>query len=101
MSVIVRTAGLGRNQEELQWDLDYLLSLWKQISGNLDESECPSLIYKDDKLILRVFRDYFKEDIEEILIDDKDVFEEASMFAQSVIPDHAPRCSSIMKKYPI
>ena len=101
MSVIVRTAGLGRNQEELQWDLDYLLSLWKQISSNLDESECPSLIYKDDKLILRVFRDYFKEDIEEILIDDKDVFEEASMFAQSVIPDHATKVQFYNEEIPL
>ncbi len=101
MSVIVRTAGLGRNQEELQWDLDYLLSLWKQISSNLDDSECPSLIYKDDKLILRVFRDYFKEDIQEILIDDKDVFEEASMFAQSVIPDHASKVQFYNEEIPL
>ncbi len=101
MSVIVRTAGLGRSQEEIQWDLDYLLSLWKQISGNLDESECPSLIYKDDKLILRVFRDYFKEDIEEILIDDKVVFEEAAMFAQSVIPDHASKVLFYNEEIPL
>ena len=101
MSVIVRTAGLGRSQEEIQWDLDYLLSLWKQISGNLDESECPSLIYKDDKLILRVFRDYFKEDIEEILIDDKVVFDEAAMFAQSVIPDHASKVLFYNEEIPL
>ena len=89
MSVIVRTAGLGRNIEELNWDLDYLLSMWSQIDKSTKDVDSPSLIYSDDKLILRVFRDYYREDIEEILIDDKDVYEEALKFAQTVIPDHA------------
>ena len=91
MSVIARTAGLGRSTEELKWDFDYLMNLWNQIKSTLTEAPSPSLIYKDDKLILRVFRDYFRDDIEEILIDDKDIHSEALDFAKSVIPDHADK----------
>jgi len=91
MSVIVRTAGLGRSTEELKWDLDYLMNLWEQIKSTVTEASSPSLIYKDDKLILRVFRDYFRDDIQEILIDDETVHAEALDFAKSVIPDHADK----------
>ena len=91
MSVIVRTAGLGRSTDELKWDLDYLMNLWEQIKSNVTDAPSPSLIYKDDKLILRVFRDYFRDDIEEILIDDEAVHAEALDFAKSVIPDHADK----------
>ena len=91
MSVIVRTAGLGRSTEELKWDLDYLMNLWDQIKSSITEAPSPSLIYKDDKLILRVFRDYFRDDIEEILIDDEAIHSEALDFAKSVIPDHADK----------
>jgi len=91
MSVIVRTAGLGRSSEELKWDLDYLMNLWEQIQSTISDAPSPSLIYKDDKLILRVFRDYFRDDIEEILIDDEAVHAEALDFAKSVIPEHAEK----------
>ena len=91
MSIIVRTAGLGRSTDELKWDLDYLMNLWKQIKSTISDAPSPSLIYKDDKLILRVFRDYFRDDIEEILIDDEAVHAEALEFAKSVIPDHADK----------
>ena len=101
MSVIVRTAGLGRNIEELNWDLDYLLSMWSQIDKSTKDVDSPSLIYSDDKLILRVFRDYYREDIEEILIDDKDVYEEALKFAQSVIPDHANKLKFYDEEIPL
>ena len=101
MSVIVRTAGLGRSSEELKWDLDYLMNLWEQIQATIGEAPSPSLIYKDDKLILRVFRDYFREDIEEILIDDEAVHAEALDFAKSVIPDHADRIIFYNEEIPL
>ncbi|MEC7911368.1 MAG: Rne/Rng family ribonuclease [Pseudomonadota bacterium] len=91
MSVIVRTAGLGRSIEELKWDVDYLMNLWNQIQETAPNAVSPSLIYKDDKLILRVFRDYFRDNIGEILIDDKDVYNEAIEFATSVIPNHVDK----------
>ena len=91
MSAIVRTNGLGRSAEELSLDLSYLLALWDEINNTIPNATSPSLIFRDDKLIVRVVRDYFKEDIEEILIDDKDTFNEAKEFIEAVIPDHAEK----------
>ena len=101
MSVIVRTAGLGRSTEELKWDLDYLMNLWEQIKSSVSDAPSPSLIYKDDKLILRVFRDYFRDDIQEILIDDESVHTEALDFAKSVIPDHADKVIYYNEEIPL
>jgi len=101
MSVIVRTAGLGRSTEELRWDLDYLMNLWEQIKSSVTDAPSPSLIYKDDKLILRVFRDYFRDDIQEILIDDESVHAEALDFARSVIPDHADKVIYYNEEIPL
>jgi len=101
MSVIVRTAGLGRSTDELKWDLDYLMNLWEQIKSSVTDAPSPSLIYKDDKLILRVFRDYFRDDIQEILIDDESVHAEALDFAKSVIPDHANKVIYYNEEIPL
>lgn len=101
MSVIVRTAGLGRSKQELQWDLNYLISLWEEISKNFGNTTCPTLIYKDDNILLRVFRDYYREDIEEILIDNKNVYEEALAFAEAVIPDHAQKVKFYEEEIPL
>ncbi len=101
MSVIVRTAGLGRSTDELKWDLDYLMNLWEQIKSSVTDAPSPSLIYKDDKLILRVFRDYFRDDIQEILIDDQSVHAEALDFAKSVIPDHADKVIFYSEEIPL
>ena len=101
MSVIVRTAGLGRSTDELKWDLDYLMNLWEQIKSSVTNAPSPSLIYKDDKLILRVFRDYFRDDIQEILIDDESVHAEALDFAKSVIPDHADKVIFYNEEIPL
>jgi len=91
MSAIVRTNGLGRTVEELSLDLSYLLALWEEINNTTPNATSPSLIFRDDKLIVRVVRDYFKEDIGEILIDDKDIFTEAKEFIEAVIPDHSDK----------
>ena len=91
MSAIVRTNGLGRTVEELSLDLSYLLALWEEINNTTPNATSPSLIFRDDKLIVRVVRDYFKEDIEEILIDDKDIYTEAKEFIEAVIPDHSDK----------
>ena len=91
MSAIVRTNGLGRTVEELSLDLSYLLALWEEINNTTPNATSPSLIFRDDKLIVRVVRDYFKEDIEEILIDDIDIFTEAKEVIEAVIPDHSDK----------
>ena len=101
MSAIVRTNGLGRSAEELSLDLSYLLALWDEINNTTPNATSPSLIYRDDKLIVRVVRDYFKEDIEEILIDDKNTFNEAKEFIEAVIPDHAEKVKFYDEEIPL
>ena len=101
MSAIVRTNGLGRTAEELSLDLSYLLALWDEINNTTPNATSPSLIFRDDKLIVRVVRDYFKEDIEEILIDDKETFNEAKEFIEAVIPDHAEKVKFYDEEIPL
>ena len=101
MSVIVRTNGLGRTSEELSLDLAYLLALWDEINNNIPNTESPALIYRDDKLIVRVVKDYFKDDIEEILIDDKATFNEAKEFIDAVLPDHSHKVMLYQEEIPL
>ena len=101
MSAIVRTNGLGRTVEELSLDLAYLLALWDEINNTMPNAKSPSLIFRDDKLIVRVVRDYFKDDIEEILIDDMDTFNEAKEFTEAVIPDHADKVKYYNEEIPL
>ncbi len=86
MGLIVRTAGVGREQEELQWDLDYLMQLWTAIKAAAETRSAPFLIYQESNLIIRALRDYLREDIGEILVDDERVFEDAREFMQQVMP---------------
>ncbi|MFB9066585.1 Rne/Rng family ribonuclease [Pseudofulvimonas gallinarii] len=86
MGLIVRTAGLGREAEELQWDLDYLLQLWKAITEANQTRPAPFLIYQESRLIMRALRDYLRPEIGEILVDNPEVYEEARDFMQLVMP---------------
>ena len=88
MGLIVRTAGLGRDAEELQWDLDYLLQLWKSISEAATTRSSPFLIYQESRLIIRALRDYLRGDIGEILIDHEELYQEARDFMQQVMPNN-------------
>ena len=101
MSAIVRTNGLGRTVEELSLDLAYLLALWDEINNTIPNAISPSLIFRDDKLIVRVVRDYFKDDIEEILIDNKDIYNEAKEFIDAVIPDHTDKVKFYNEEIPL
>lgn len=85
-SVIIRTAGIGRSLEELQWDLDYLIQLWEAISKAATERSAPFLIYQESSLIIRAIRDYFRSDIGEIVIDSPEIHERALKFMQQVMP---------------
>ncbi len=87
MGVIVRTAGLGRGAEELQWDLNYLLKLWNSIDDASRERKAPFLIYQESNVIIRAIRDYLRKDIGEVLIDSKKVYDEAQGFVQQVMQD--------------
>ncbi|OHE59832.1 MAG: ribonuclease G [Thiobacillus sp. GWE1_62_9] len=86
MSLIARTAGIGRTAEEFQWDLSYLLRIWEAIDGAAKGIKAPELIYLESNLITRAIRDHFSADIGEILIDTEDVYEQARAFMENVMP---------------
>jgi ribonuclease E len=91
MGLIVRTAGVGRSHEELQWDLDYLLQLWEAIAEAARDRAGPFLIYQESNVIIRALRDHLRPDIGEILIDGDAVFEQAREFVQHVMPQNLQR----------
>ena len=91
MGLIVRTAGVGKSAEELQWDLDYLLKLWRAIETAVDERAGPFLVYQESNVIIRAIRDYFSKDVSEILIDDEDMYRQAQDFIAQVMPESASR----------
>src|SRR5436309_2412765 len=85
MSVIGRTAAIGRSQEELTWDLNYLLQLWRAIEQAAHQQSGAFLIYQESSLVIRAIRDYFHQDIGEILIDTESIFEQAQQFMGHVM----------------
>ncbi len=91
MSLIARTAGIGRTAAELQWDLNYMLKLWSAIDGAAQEGKGAFLIYQESSLVIRAIRDYFTADIGEILIDTDDIYEQAKQFMLHVMPETANR----------
>jgi ribonuclease E len=101
MGLIVRTAGVGKNVEELQWDLDYLLQLWKAIETSAGERKAPFLIYQESDVIIRSIRDYLRADIGEILIDNKAVFERAESFIRQVMPSNLKKLKLYQDEVPL
>lgn len=91
MSIIARTAGIGRSVEELQWDLSYLLQLWNAIDAAARDNAAPILIYLESSLVIRAIRDYFSPEIGEILIDTDEIAEQAIAFMSVVMPDNVNR----------
>ena len=91
MSVIARTACLGRTQEELQWDLDSLLKLWTTIGEEADKHPAPFLIYQESDVVMRSVRDYLRQDIEEILVDDRKTYERVLQSVKTLRPDFEER----------
>jgi len=86
MSIIARTAGIGRTQEELQWDLNYLMQLWLAIENASKQQTGAFLIYQEGSLVIRAIRDLFQPDIGEILIDTEAIYEQAVQFMSHVMP---------------
>ncbi|MFT4102202.1 MAG: Rne/Rng family ribonuclease [Burkholderiaceae bacterium] len=101
MSLIARTAGIGRSVEELQWDLNYLLQLWRAIDSAAGTTGGPFLIYQESSLVIRAIRDYFTADIGEILIDTADIFEQARQFMAHVMPDNVQRVKRYSDDIPL
>ncbi len=101
MSIIARTAGIGRSAEELQWDLNYLMQLWKAIDEAASGNQAPLLIYLESSLVIRAIRDYFQPDIGEILIDTDEIYEQASSFMSVVMPDNMSRVKRYQDDVPL
>lgn len=88
VGVIVRTAGIGRSAEELQWDLDYLVQVWEAITEEAVKRSAPFLIYRESNVIIRAMRDYLRQDIGEVLIDSPEIHQEALGFIRQVMPSY-------------
>ena len=88
MGVIIRTAGVGRDAEELQWDLDYLLQVWKSVAEAALSKPAPFLIYQESRLIVRALRDYLRADVSEILVDTEELYATAKEFMEQVMPQN-------------
>jgi len=101
MGIIVRTAGVGKSQEELQWDLDYLLSLWTSITEASAKKNAPFLIYQESNVIIRCIRDYLRQDIGEVLLDTKEAHEEALNFVRQVMPQYESRIRLYNESLPL
>ena len=101
MSLIARTAGIGRATDELQWDLNYLLKLWDAIKTAADGIKGAELIYLESSLVIRAIRDYFSSDIGEILIDTDDIYDQAVSFMSVVMPDTVARVKRYQDEVPL
>jgi ribonuclease E len=88
MGVIVRTAGVGRSAEELQWDLNYLLQLWGAIKTEADSSSAPHFLFQESNVIIRAIRDYLRPDVGEVIVDNMEAYNLALAFVQQVMPNY-------------
>lgn len=101
MGVIVRTAGVGRSSEELQWDLDYLVQFWDSITAASDSRPAPFLIYQESNVIIRAIRDYLRQDIGEVLVDAPMVFEDVLNFVRAVMPAYENKIKLYQDEIPL
>ena len=87
MGVIIRTAGVGRSSEELQWDLNYLMQLWDSIEVAAKSAPAPNFLFQESNVIIRAIRDYLRQDVGEVIVDNKEAFDLAAGFIQQVMPN--------------
>jgi len=99
--IIVRTAGIGRSAEELQWDLDYLLHLWETIDTEAQQSSAPHFLFQESNVVIRAIRDYLRPDIGEVIVDSPEVFQLASAFIQQVMPNDHNKVKFYEDKIPL
>jgi len=99
--VIVRTAGIGRTTEEVQWDLDYLQQLWDSITHASAQRAAPFLIYQESNVIIRAMRDYLRPDIGEVLIDEEKVYQDVLNFVRQVMPSYENKIKLYQQDIPL
>ena len=88
MGIIVRTAGIGRSSEELQWDMDYLIRQWTAIKDEADAAKAPRFLFQESNVIIRAIRDYLRQDVGEVIVDNQDAYNLASAFIMQVMPNY-------------
>ncbi len=101
MGVIIRTAGVGRSAEELQWDLNYLLQLWDSIDSAAKRLPAPEFLFQESNVIIRAIRDYLRQDIGEVIVDNKEAFDLASTFIQQVMPNYRSKVKLYQDDIPL
>ena len=101
MGLIVRTAGCGKNAEELQWDLNYLLQLWEAIDRSSNEQKAPFLVFQESNVIIRALRDHLRGNIDEILIDNPESFALVQDFLKQVMPHFLPKAKLYQDAVPL
>ncbi len=101
MGLILRTAGVGKSSEELQWDLDYLNQLWDAIAKASAERSAPFLVYQESEVIIRAIRDYLRKDISEIWVDDPEVHKRSYDFMSQVMPQNLEKLKLYTDKDPL
>jgi len=101
MGLIVRTAGCGKNAEELQWDLNYLLQLWEAIDRSSNEQKAPFLVFQESNVIIRALRDHLRGNIDEILIDNAESFALVQDFLKQVMPHFLPKAKLYQDAVPL
>lgn len=99
--VIVRTAGIGRSAVDIQWDLDYLQQLWESINAASDKQSAPFLIYQESNIIIRAMRDYLRQDIGEVLIDEPKVYQDVLTFVQQIMPSYESKIKLYDQEVPL
>lgn len=101
MGMIVRTAGVGKQTEELQWDLEYLIQLWTAIDLATKDRSAPFLVYQESNIIIRALRDYLRKDIGEILVDSPEVYQTGYDFMRMVMPHELSKFKLYQDKIPL
>ncbi|MGC9518690.1 MAG: Rne/Rng family ribonuclease [Desulfuromonadaceae bacterium] len=101
MGYIIRTAALDQSSEELKRDFNYLFNIYKNIIAQAEKASAPALIYQESSLVLRSVRDYFTQDMDEVLIDDKEIFRQTREFFKTVMPDHVKLVKLHQERRPI
>jgi len=101
MGAIVRTAGIGRATEELQWDLDYLLQLWNTIKTEAEGAKAPHFLFQESNVIVRAIRDYLRQDVGEVIVDSQEAYNLAAAFIGTVMPDFTNKVKFYQEQIPL
>ena len=101
MGVIIRTAGVGRSAEELQWDLNYLLQLWDSIANAAKSATAPAFLFQESNVIIRAIRDYLRQDVGEVIVDNREAFDLAAGFIQQVMPNYRSKVKLYQDDIPL